>query len=192
MSFADYIDSIGGKQIQIAGPLEYIGSGGPFDSVRYTPPSLGYGATNIPRPPSPNYNKGYQTTGWVDAGGGFLGYGGSVGALQNVPQLSIGYGDYLQTSGVAKEHRQQIEAQQQQALIAQAQERQLSRQQYANSLPTFSPIQQAPVNINSGWGQPGQQNYTQPAQGGMLAGLHRGSSGGAGMLSGGLHRGGNQ
>jgi len=186
MSFADYIDSIGGKQIQIAGPLEY-NSG--TDQSTYTPPDLAYGATNVPTHLWGAFN---QTPGYVDNKGGFLGYGSSVGDLQSVPQLSIGYSDYLQTSGVAAEHRRQLAAQQQQALTAQAQEQQLARQQYASSLPTFSPIQQAPVNINSGWGQPAQQNYTQPAQGGMLGGLHRGSFGGTGMLGGGLHRGGNQ
>jgi len=130
----------------------------------------------------------YSSQGWFDQEGGFQGYGNADTLYSNNPALAQ---QYIQHSFEGPQRQAQI-FQNQQVLAAQAQERQLSRQQYANSLPTFSPIQQAPVNINSGWGQPAQQNYSQPAQGGMLGGLHRGSSGGAGMLSGGLHRGGNQ
>lgn len=185
MSFADYIGSIGGKPINIAGQHHWPDSGLDGTYPTYPRPTLSYGATNYTTNEN-NPSLGMHPA-YVNSGGGFLGWGDSIDALKGVPQLATGYSDYVVGSGVIENQRLQNEQLRQQI----ANQNKLAQQQYANSLPSVANIPSLvsstpPVTNMGGWGsQPTQQT-------GMLGGLHRGSHGGLGMLSGGLHRGGNQ
>lgn len=181
MSFADYINSIGGEPIKIGG-YQYDPYPTDHSIPTYPRPDVSYGATD--------YGKydGERYPAYVDSGGGFLGWGDSVDALKGVPQLATGYSDYVIGSGVMENQRLQNEQLRQQI----SNQNKLAQQQYTNSLPSVANIPSLvsstpPVTNMGGWGsQPTQQT-------GMLGGgLHRGSHGGLGMLSGGLHRGGNQ
>lgn len=182
MSFADYIDSIGGKPINIGG-YHYDPINTDWSLPTYPRPNVPYGATDYNKY---NVNEA-QYPAYVDSGGGFLGWGSSVDDLRSVPQLATGYSDYVIGSGVIENQRLQNEKLRQQI----ANQNKLAQQQYANSLPSVANIPSLvsstpPVTNMGGWGsQPTQQT-------GMLGGLHRGGGYGAGMLSGGLHRGGNQ
>ena len=178
MSFADYINSIGGEPINIAGQHYDPAPWSDHSIALYPRPDVSYGATNYTRNEN-NPSMGMHPA-YVDSGGGFLGWGDSIDALKGVPQLATGYSDYVIDSQ-NEQLRQQI-----------ANDNKLAQQQYANSLPSVTNIPSLvsptpPVTSMGGWGsQPTQQT-------GMLGGLHRGSHGGLGMLSGGgLHRGGNQ
>ena len=182
MSFADYINSIGGEPRKIGG-YHYDPYPTDHSLPTYPRPDVPYGATD--------YGKyhGERYPAYVDSGGGFLGWGDSVDDLRGVPQLATGYSDYVVGSGVIENQRLQNEQLRQQI----SNQNKLAQQQYANSLPSVANIPSLvsstpPVTNMGGWGsQPTQQT-------GMLGsgGLHRGSHGGLGMLSSGLHRGGNQ
>ena len=115
MSFADYMDSLGAKQVPIGGQANYINTPDGQFSSGYTPigyttgqkvPDIsryarsGFGVKDV------NGNSGYlngfnggngrfnYTSGFVDKDGGFLGYGNSIASLQNTPGNAIGYSTY--------------------------------------------------------------------------------------------------
>jgi hypothetical protein len=198
-TFQDYLDSLGAEQKNIGFSGRqgggYTPTMGDWTTNRdLTQPGHMWGTPSGPRRYADiqvPYSFGQATSsgitpGYVDSSGGFLGYGATPDQLTN-PTLLRGYSDFI-NANPAREAQRIANRQAEQNLFEQQLE---ARKQVSLAMPTITPsVQQTPVSPMGGWGQPA--NYTQPAQqAGMLGGLHRGSSGGMGMLSGGLNRGSN-
>ena len=138
----------------------------------------------------PKYNYGdkalvggqFAQPGYVDASGGFLGYGASPDQLTN-PNLLRGYSDFI-AQNPAREAQQISNRQAEQNLFDLRQASRLAQQQaLPNINKTFaSQLTGSPQGF-SGFGGPmpgfGAQ---QQAPGGLLGGLHRGKFGGTGLL----------
>ena len=131
MSFADYVDSIGGKPIHVGG-RHYDPINQDWSVPTFPRPDVPYGATDYTQ--YDVYKNERQYPAYVDSGGGFLGWGDSVDDLRSVPQLATGYADWVIDSNIIEQQRLKNEQLRQQI----ASENQLAQQQYANSLPSVA------------------------------------------------------
>ena len=108
MSFADYMESLGARQIPIAMNATVDPWRSNEDQQVYSysnkPYGVGQQIPGLSGRQQREYNAGgYSsrtfdglgaTPGYVDSSGGFLGYGNSIADLQNFPGNSIGYSTY--------------------------------------------------------------------------------------------------
>ena len=204
MSFSDYMDSLGARKIPVA-MNSTLDTGRSNDqqqvySYSNTPYGIGQQIPGLSGRQQAEYNnKGYgsgiydgykMTPGYVDSGGGFLGYGSNYGALQK-GQLNNQYADYaanepgrladVEAKNIANQqarlqYEQDYQAAQAAKLAAQAQQPHFQGQGLVG-------MGQAPQQSSMGRGSgfaPGQQ---------YAGGMGRGS--GAGLI-GGMGRGGGQ
>ena len=212
MSFSDYMDSLGATQRQfrqdtVQLPLTQaqkavVQSGA--SEQGWTPRNRSYAlGQNVG--PLQGQARGYRkdgfkaygggtATGYVDSSGGFLGYGNSIGSLQNNQQLNNQYNDYqindpqrkadLEATNIANQQaRFQYEQDFQAAQAAKLAAQQAQPSFASSGLTGLMGQQQAPQQSSMGRGSgfaPGQQ---------YAGGMGRGS--GAGLL-GGMGRGGGQ
>jgi len=196
-TFEDYLDSIGAKQASIG----YGNVRGMYDNesgrTYYQPPGAprGYDQGEVNRglvPRNPNISYGEQAQagfasrpGYVDASGGFLGYGATPDQLTN-PGLLRGYSDFI-AQDPAREAQQIANRQAEQDLFDQRQASRLAQQQALPNINTQSASQLTGIPQNfGGFGgpMPGFGAQQQQAQPGLLGGLHRGKFGGTGLLGG--------
>ena len=205
MSFSDYMESLGARQIPIAmnATVDPGRSNESQQAYSYSNKPYGIGQ-QIPglsgRQQREYDNKGYgsgiydgytMTPGYVDSSGGFLGYGNSIASLQNVPGNSIGYSTYaanepgrlagVEAQNIANQrarfqYEQDYQAAQAAKLAAQAQQPHFQGQ---GLMGMGQAPQQSSMGRGSGFA-PGQQ---------YAGGMGRGS--GAGLI-GGMGRGGGQ
>jgi len=194
-TFQDYLNSLGAEQVG----LGYGHVLRNFDTVNgYNTNSAGAftweQGSGLPEGfTGPRYNYGdkalvggqYAQPGYVDASGGFLGYGTSPDQLTN-PNLLRGYSDFI-AQDPAREAQQIANRQAEQDLFEQRQASRLAQQQaLPNINKTFaSQLTGSPQGF-SGFGgpMPGFGAQQQQAQPGLLGGLHRGKFGGTGLLGG--------
>ena len=203
-TFEDYLNSLGAEQVG----LGYSNvtrdrsndMSGTIISVPGTNFSWEESGGRLPEGfTGPKYNYGekpyiggqYGSPAYVDASGGFLGYGASPDQLTN-PNLLRGYSDFI-AQNPAREAQQIANRQATQDLFEQRQTSRLAQQQaLPNINKTFaSQLTGSPQGF-SGFGGPmpgfgAQQQQTQAGVGarpGLLGGLHRGKFGGTGLLGG--------
>ena len=196
-TFEEYLGSIGAKQKNIGFSGRQGGGYNPTmgdwttnrdltqpGHLWSTPKGLTpYGDIRVP------YDYGEQTTagitpGYVDASGGFLGYGANQDQLTN-PSLLRGYSDFI-----AQDPQRELD----QLAATDERQRQLeasraAHQEYLNNLPSVgapagsSQLTGTPQNFGGfGGAMPGFGAQQQQAQPGLLGGLHRGKFGGTGLL----------
>ena len=168
--------------------------GNPWQRVRadYNIKRLGpIGNPRFQAPPA-RYSQGEQTyggpgsqPGFVDAQGGFLGYGTDFNSLRSNSGLAAGYAEDVAVDPVRE-----------QQIIANNAERQrlfnVERQARLDALPRIGQNTGGPSQLTglpqgfSGFGGPmqGFGAQQQQAQPGLLGGLHRGKFGGTGLLGG--------
>ena len=203
-SFEDYLNSLGAKSVNLGyGSVaqDFSDLGGNFRTTLKAPhtPTQTFITGEQRNISPPNYRYGekpyiggpYGSPGYVDASGGFLGYGASPSELTN-PSLLRGYSDFI-AQDPAREAQQIANRQAEQNLFQQQLEarRRVAAERQAN-MPTIGQGGNSTLTgIPGGTGQFGGFGGPMPgfraqqqAQGGLLGGLHRGKFGGTGLLGG--------
>ena len=202
-TFEDYLNSLGAKQVNLGyGRVGKSYSGITGNLTNIVPGYSWVHGGPMPRDFSgPNYGYGeqamvggqYGSPGYVDASGGFLGYGASPDELTN-PNLLRGYSDFV-AQNPEREAQQIANRQAEQNLFQQQMEarKRVAAERQAN-MPTIGQAPQgasALTGIPGGTGQFGGFGGPMPgfraqqqAPGGLLGGLHRGKFGGTGLLGG--------
>jgi hypothetical protein len=210
LSFEDYVKSLGAEQASIPykqapvvhGTKQYGDdylrvSGAEGGGNQYQLGQNYYNDSNVSGMRDPNYQIGeqlqntqnYSRPGYVDRDGGFLGMGSSFGDLRSNPNLNSQYSAAVSAQPEFEAQRLANLAE----LQKQAEDRRLANQQYLNSLPSVGAPAGAASQLTGtpqGFGGFGgaMPGFTAPPgqQQGLLTGaLHRGKSGGTGLLGGG-------